>query len=49
MVYEWLEQRNQYCKTSPVLATGCANGRNMQHPTMLGVVGQQCYVRLHAA
>ena len=23
-------------------ATGCANGRNMQHPTMLGVVDQQC-------
>ena len=22
--------------------TGCANGRNMQHPTMLGVVDQQC-------
>ena len=22
--------------------TGCANGRNMKHPTMLGVVGQQC-------
>ena len=30
-------------------ATGCANGRNMYHPTMLGVVGQQCCVRLHAA
>ena len=22
--------------------TGLANGRNMQHPTMLGVVDQQC-------
>ena len=30
-------------------ATGCANGRNMYHPTMLGVVGQQCCVRLHGA
>ena len=30
-------------------ATGCANGRNMQHATVLGVVGQQCCVRLHAA
>ena len=29
--------------------TGCANGRNMQHPTMLGVVGQQSCVRLHGA
>ena len=29
--------------------TGYANGRNMQHPTMLGVVGQQCCVRLHGA
>ena len=29
-------------------ATGRANGRNMWHPTMLGVVGQQC-VRLHGA
>ena len=28
---------------------GCANGRNMYHPTMLGVVGQQCCVRLQAA
>ena len=27
-------------------AAVCANGRNMQHPTMLGVVGQQCCVRL---
>ena len=24
-------------------ATGYANGRNMWHPTVLGVVGQQCY------
>ena len=30
-------------------ATGCANGRNMKHPTMLGVVGQQCCVRLQVA
>ena len=30
-------------------ATGYANGRNMYHPTMLGVVGQQCCVRLHGA
>jgi len=30
-------------------ATGCANGRNMQHPTILGVFGQQCRVRLHGA
>ena len=29
-------------------ATGCANGRNIC-PTMLGVVGQQCCVRLHEA
>jgi len=29
--------------------TRCANGRNMYHPTMLGVVGQQCCVRLHGA
>ena len=29
--------------------TGYANGRKMQHPTMLGVVGQQCCVRLHGA
>ena len=30
-------------------ATECANGRNIWHPTMLGVVGQQCRVRLHGA
>ena len=30
-------------------ATGCVNGRNMEHLTMLGVVGQQCCVRLHGA
>ena len=30
-------------------ATGCANGRNMLHPTMLQVVGQQCCIRLHQA
>ena len=30
-------------------ATGYANGRSMYHPTMLGVVGQQCCVRLHGA
>ena len=30
-------------------ATGCANGRNMWHPTMVGIVGQQCCVRLHRA
>ena len=23
-------------------ATGCANGRNVEHPTMLEVVGQHC-------
>ena len=27
-------------------ATGCANGRNLYYPTILGVVGQQYYVRL---
>ena len=26
-----------------------AKGRNMQHPTMLAVVGQRCSVRLHGA
>ena len=30
-------------------ATGCANRRNVQHPIVLGVVGQQCYVHLHGA
>ena len=30
-------------------ATECENGRNMYHPTVLGVVGQQCSVRLHIA
>ena len=30
-------------------ATGCAKGHNMYYPTMLGVVGQQCCVRLQAA
>ena len=30
-------------------AIGWANGRNMWHPTMLGVVSQQCCVRLHGA
>ena len=30
-------------------ARGCTNGRNMQHIIMLGVVGQQCCVRLHTA
>ena len=30
-------------------ATRCANGRSMWHPTMLGVVGQLCFVRLHGA
>ena len=29
--------------------TGCANVRNIYHPTILGVVGQQCCVRLHRA
>ena len=27
----------------------CAKGRNRSHPTMLGVVGQQSYIRLHRA
>ena len=31
------------------LPTGCANRRNMQHPTMLEAVDQQCCVRLHEA
>ena len=39
------------CTTTPnnkeQHATGCANGRTMQHPTMLGVDGQLCCVRLH--
>ena len=39
------------CATTPnnmqQHATGCANGRNMWRSTMLGVVGQQCCVRLH--
>ena len=26
-----------------------AKGRNMQHPTMLAVVGQRCWVHLHGA
>ena len=26
-----------------------AKGRNMQHPTILAVVGQRCWVRLHGA
>ena len=26
-----------------------AKGRNVQHPTMLAVVGQRCSVRLHGA
>ena len=30
-------------------ATLCENGRNMLHPTMLGVVGQQCCVLLRGA
>ena len=30
-------------------ATGCANGRNMQHPTMLEVIGQKCCVCLRGA
>ena len=30
-------------------ATECANGPNMQNPTMLGVVGQLCCVGLHGA
>ena len=29
--------------------TGCVNGRNMLHSTMLGVVGQQCCVPSHGA
>ena len=41
------------CATTPnntqQHATGCANGRGMQHLTMLGAVGQQCCVRLHGA
>ena len=30
-------------------ATGCANRRNMWHPTMLGVAGEQSCVRLQGA
>ena len=26
-----------------------AKGRNMQHPTILAVVGQRCWVHLHGA
>ena len=34
---------------APQHPTECANGRNIWHPTMLGVVGQQCRFRLHGA
>ena len=41
------------CATTPKNAqqhaTGCANGRNMKHPTMLGDTGQQWFVQLHRA
>ena len=30
-------------------ATGCTYGRDVLHPTMLGVVGQQCCTTLHRA
>ena len=30
-------------------ATGCAKGRNMQHPTMLEVIGQKCCFFLRGA
>ena len=30
-------------------ATRCTNGRNMYHPTMLGVVGQESCLLLHGA
>ena len=30
-------------------STGCANGYHMYNPTMLGVVGQQCYICLYGA
>ena len=43
----------KFCATTPnnkqQHATGCANGYNMQHPTMLEVAGQQCCIRLHGA
>ena len=35
------------CNNTQEHATGCANRRNMQHPIVLRVVGQQCYVHLH--
>ena len=35
------------CQEVPTLLWFHANGRNMFGPTMLHVVGQQCYVRLH--
>ena len=31
------------------VAKSFAKGRNMQHPTILAVVGQRCSVRLHGA
>ena len=41
------------CATTPndtqQHATECENRRNTYHPTVLGVVGQQCCVRLHIA
>ena len=43
----WLKSLTAF-KLCATTATGCANGHNMQYPTVLGVVGQQCCVRLHA-
>ena len=41
------------CATTPnniqQHTTRCTNGRNMYHPTMLGLVGQERCVRLHRA
>ena len=39
------------CATTPnntqQHATGCEKDANMEHPTMLGIVEQQCCIRLH--
>ena len=41
------QQHPTSANNSQQVPTCCANGRNMLGPTMLGLVGQQCCVRLH--
>ena len=47
--WELFQTLRSNCQKHTTTWNKCAKGRNRSHPTMLGVVGRQSYIRLHRA